>query len=380
MGAAGLRLRAAAVAVVASLAVVAPAAAPAYAEPPDAVGGPALAAKGIVVDRGAPPLPHVSAAGWLLADAGSGEVLAARNPHGRYLPASTLKTLTAVALLPEADLDATYDPTWEDVNIEGSKVGLTQGTRVSVGKLIEAMLVVSGNDAANAVANATGGLPAAVAKMNATAKRLQAYDTLARNPSGLDAPDQLTSPYDLALIARAGLSMPTFATYVSTLRSRMPAPGGKTFEMYNHNKLLTRYPGNIGIKTGYTLKARKTYVGAARRNGRTLVVTLLKAETSYPDATALLDWGFANAGRVTPVGRLVDPLAEAQAPEERADRSRVEPLAAPPAPVRVATPREEDGGPPFVPIGSGVAVVALVTLRVRASRRRYRPTLRLPSA
>lgn len=380
MGAAGLRLRAAAVAVVASLCVVTPTAA--YAEPPDAVGGPALAAKGIVVDRSAPPLPHVSAAGWLLADVGTGEVLAARNPHGRYLPASTMKTLTAVALLPDVDLDAQYNPTWEDVNIEGSKVGLTQGTRVSVGKLLEAMLVVSGNDAANAVANAAGGLPATVAKMNATAKRLQAHDTLARNPSGLDAPGQVTSPYDLALIARAGLAMPQFATYVSTLRSRMPAPGGKSFEMYNHNKLLTRYQGNIGVKTGYTVKARRTYVGAARRDGRTLVVTLLKAETSYPDATALLDWGFANAGRVTPVGRLVDPLPEAPK-EERADRSRVEPLAAPPAPAPIAKPVENaDGnGLPLVPFGAGgVLVASVVALRLRATRRRYRPTLRLPSS
>ncbi|HEX8001637.1 MAG TPA: serine hydrolase [Mycobacteriales bacterium] len=375
MGAAGLRLRAAACAVVASLAVAAPATT-ARAEPKDVVGGPALAARGIVVDRSAPPLPPVSAAAYVLADAGTGEVLAARHPHGRYLPASTLKTLTAVSLLPELDLDALYDPTWEDVNIEGSKVGLTQGTKVSVDKLMEAMLVVSGNDAANAVANAAGGLPTAVAKMNATARRLQAYDTLARNPSGLDAPGQLTSAYDLALIARAGLAMPKFATYVTTLRSTMPAPGGKRFEIYNHNKLLTRYPGNIGVKTGYTVKARRTYVGAARRNGRTLVVTLLKAETSYPDATALLDWGFRNAGHVTPVGRLVDPVPDAPV-TERADRSRVEPLAAAPAPARIT--KDDGNGVPLVPVAAGAVLAGtVVTLRRRAARRRYRPTLTLP--
>ena len=380
MGAAGVRLRAAACVVAAVAAFAGTTGTPAHAEPPDAIGGPALARSGIVVSPDAPRLPTVSAQGWLLADAGSGEVLAARNPHGRFLPASTLKTLTAVALLPGLDLEKAYDPTWEDVNIEGSKVGLTQGTRVPTGKLMEAMLVVSGNDAANALANAAGGLHASVARMNATAKRLQAYDTVARNPSGLDAPGQVTSPYDLALIARAGLAMPQFATYVSTLRSTMPAPGGKRFEMYNHNKLLTRYPGNIGIKTGYTLKARRTYVGAARRNGRTLVVTLLKAETSYPDATALLDWGFANAGRVTPVGRLVDPIPDppATTSTERADRSRVEPLAAPPA---VAPVRTEAGrGLPLVPVGAGgVLVAGVAALRLRARRRRYRPTLRLPS-
>jgi D-alanyl-D-alanine carboxypeptidase (penicillin-binding protein 5/6) len=377
MGAAGFRLRAAAVAVVAAFAVSAPAA---HAEPGDTIGGPALASTGVVVQptAGVPPLPNVSAAGWVVADAGTGEVLAARNPHGRYLPASTLKTLTAVSLLPEVDLNAFYTPSWEDVNIEGSKVGMRQNVRYPVGKLMEAMLVVSGNDAANAVANAAGGLPKTVGLMNATAKRLQANDTLARNPSGLDAPGQVTSAYDLALIARAGLAMPQFEKYVGTLRDYFPAPGGAKFEIYNHNKLLTRYPGNIGIKTGFTVKARKTYVGAARRDGHTIVVTLLKAETSYPDAVALLDWGFAATGRTTPVGRLVDPLPDA--PTERADRSRVEPLAAPPAVAPV--PAKTSGGNdlPYVPVGAGAVLVgSVVALRVRATRR-YRPSLRLPSA
>lgn len=376
MRAAGVRLRAAAVLVAASFAM----ATPASAEPGDVIGGPALGTRGVAVERtsGVPALPRVSAQAWVVADAGTGEVLAARDPHGKYLPASTLKTLTAVALLPDLDLARFYDPTWEDVNIEGSKVGLTQGTRVPVGKLVEAMLVVSGNDAANALANAAGGMPASIAKMNATAKRLQANDTLARNPSGLDAPGQVTSAYDLALIARAGLAMPQFVKYVSTLRDFMPAPGGHKFEIYNHNKLLTRYRGTLGIKTGYTVAARHTYVGAARRDGRTLIVTLLKTETHYPDAIALLDWGFASAGRTTPVGRLVDPLPDSPAAPERADRSRVEPLAAPPAPA--ALNDGDDGGLPIVPVGAGTACVAgLTLLRRRAVRRRYRPTLRLPS-
>jgi D-alanyl-D-alanine carboxypeptidase (penicillin-binding protein 5/6) len=377
MGAAGVRLRAAAVSVVAVFAMTF--AGTAHAEPGDVVGGPALASTGVVVGRtpGVPAVPNVSAQAWLVADIGTGEVLAARNPHGQFLPASTMKTLTAVSLLPDLDLAASYDPTFEDVNIEGSKVGLTQGTRVTVDKLAEAMLVVSGNDAANALANAAGGLPTTVAKMNATAKRLQAYDTLARNPSGLDAPGQVTSAYDLALIARAGLEMPRFAKWVSTLRDTMPAPGGKRFEIYNHNKLLTRYPGNIGIKTGYTVKARHTYVGAATRNGRTIVVSILKSESSYPDAIALLDWGFAAAGRTTPVGRLVDPVPDAPV-EQRADRSRVEPLAAPQAPVTIRA--GDGGGLPLVPVGAGAVVVSgVVALRVRATRRRYRPSLRLPS-
>jgi D-alanyl-D-alanine carboxypeptidase (penicillin-binding protein 5/6) len=379
MGAAGGRLRAAAVAVAAAAAFLGPVATGARAETKPVVGGEALGSPRTVVGQGAPPVPAVSAAAWLVADADTGEVLGARDAHGRYLPASTLKTLTAVALLPELDLRKPYQPSFEDVNIEGSKVGLVQSVRYPVGTLVEAMLVVSGNDAANALANAAGGLPTAVHAMNTTAQRLQAYDTTARNPSGLDAPGQVTSAYDLALIARAGLGMPTFARYVGTLRDRVPAPGGKQFEIYNHNKLLTKYRGNIGIKTGYTVAARHTYVGAARRDGKTVVVTLLKAETMYPDATALLDWGFAALGRAVPVGRLVDPVPDAPA-DERADRSRVAgTTAAQPAAVRAPTrPRRM----PTVPAAGAVAGVGgLYVLRRRAVRRRYASgdlKLRLP--
>jgi D-alanyl-D-alanine carboxypeptidase (penicillin-binding protein 5/6) len=382
MGAAGGRLRAAAAAVGAVAACVLPLT-PAHADPPrPVVGGAALASPHAAAGRGAPPLPTVSAAGWVVADVETGEVLAARNAHGRFLPASTMKTLTAVSVLPGLDLAKTYVPTAADVNIEGSRVGIVAGTRYPVGKLVEAMLVVSGNDAANALAAAAGGMGPTVAKMNATAQRLQAYDTAARNPSGLDAPGQLTSAYDLALVARAGLAMPAFARYARTLRDYVPAPGGGRFEIYNHNKLLNRYAGDIGIKTGYTIAARHTYVGAARRNGRTIVVTLLKAETMYPDATALLDWGFAAAGRTVPLGRLVDPVPDAPA-DSRADRSRVAPAAPLPAAPAVRRASGSRRVPPLPATGAAVAVGGAVLLRRRAVRRSYRAsgdrlTLRLP--
>jgi D-alanyl-D-alanine carboxypeptidase (penicillin-binding protein 5/6) len=385
MGAAGVRLRAAAVAVAlaaALAAALAPGATHAIADPgPRVVGGDALASTHVTYGKGAPPAPAVSAAAWLVADADTGEVLGAKNAHGRYLPASTMKTLTAVSLLPQLDLKKTYVPTSADVSIEGSKVGFVAGTRYPVGKLAEAMLVVSGNDAANALAGAAGGMAATVATMNDTARTLQAYDTTARNPSGLDAPGQYTSAYDLALITRAGLRIPAFAKYVSTLRDTVPAPGGKTFEIYNHNKLLTRYRGDIGVKTGYTIAARHTYVGAARRGGHTIVVTLMKAETLYPDATALLDWGFKAIGRTVPVGRLVDPVP-AQPVDEHADRSRTQPAAV--AALPRAGRRPLPGGVPTLP--AAVAFMALstvVVLRRRAVRRRRYygsggPRLRLP--
>ncbi|HET6908192.1 MAG TPA: serine hydrolase [Mycobacteriales bacterium] len=287
-------------------------AAPASASPHEVIGGDALASTGVVVDTGstAPPLPKLPAMGsWLVADADTGAVLAAKAPHEKFLPASTLKTLTAVTLLPLLDPSSTAVASPADAAVDGSKVGLVPGMRYTIDTLFTAMLVVSGNDAADALAEAAGGLPHTVALMNDEARHLQAYDTVARTPSGLDAAGESTSAYDLALIARAGLAMPAFRHYIGVVRSEVPAPHHKHFQIYTHNHLLTTYRGDIGVKNGYTVAAGATYVGAATRGGHTIIITLMKAPPDFwPEARALLNWGFAAEGRVTQVGTLVGPV------------------------------------------------------------------------
>lgn len=290
-------------------------AATAHATPREPVGGPMLAATGVVVSPlpGAPPLPAGLAMGsWLVADADTGDVLAAKAPHVHFLPASTLKTLTALTLLPLLDPSATTVATQADAAVDGSKVGLVPGMTYTLDSLFTAMLVVSGNDAADALAEAAGGIGHTVELMNAEAQHLQADDTVARTPSGLDAAGESTSAYDLALIARAGLAMPAFRHYIGIVRSSMPAPHHKHFEIYTHNRLLTTFRGDIGVKNGYTVKAGATYVGAATRGGHTIIVTLMNARPDFwPQAKALLAWGFAARGNVEPVGTLVDPLSAA---------------------------------------------------------------------
>jgi D-alanyl-D-alanine carboxypeptidase (penicillin-binding protein 5/6) len=284
------------------------------AESPATIGGTLLSTRGVVVGEGAPSLPATAAAGWLVADLDTGQVLAARDPHGRYAPASTLKTLTALTLIPKLDPHQQVTPTFNDVNVDGSKVGLVQKVSYPVSQLFTAMLVVSGNDAANTLASANGGLDKTVGEMNAEADRIQAHDTHAATANGLDAPHQLSSAYDLALIARAGMQLPAFRDYVSTKHSRIRGPGGKTIAISSHDKLLYNYDGAIGIKNGYTVKARATFVGAATRGGHTLVVTLMRTNPRYwPEAAALLDWGFkAEAAGTTPIGELVVPVAPAE--------------------------------------------------------------------
>jgi D-alanyl-D-alanine carboxypeptidase (penicillin-binding protein 5/6) len=337
--------------------------------PQDPVGGPLLAADGVVVspDPGAPALPGGLGMGsWLVADADTGAVLAAKAPHRRFLPASTLKTLTAVTLLPLLDPTTTTKATQADAAVDGSKVGLVPGMSYPLDTLFTAMLVVSGNDAADALAEAAGGIPHTVDLMNAEALHLQAFDTFARTPSGLDAPGETTSAYDLALIGRAGLALPDFRHYVSIVRSTVPAPHHKHFEIYTHNRLLTTFPGDIGIKNGYTVKAGATYVGAATRNGHTIIVTLMNARPDFwPQAKALLSWGFRARGLVEPVGTLVGPAVAAT--EQRQVRAR--PV------VAVGDTHHKDalfGGevPPWEVIVLASSAAVLVVVSTRRLRRR----------
>ncbi len=284
---------------------------------PAPVGGERLTGGAPVYDvpAGVPAPPQLAAASYVLADATSGAVLVAQNPHGRTLPASTLKALTALTVIPLLSPAERYTAVPEDL-VEGTKVGMSPGSSYSVQQLLQGMMLSSGNDAATGlarVAGGDGGVEQTVAAMQQNAIRLGALDTVVKDPSGLDAPGQVTSSYDLALIARAALRLPAFDALVATRRVRFPgkAEVGKvrrSYEIQNHNSLLFNYPGAIGVKNGYTVAARWTIVGAATRGGRTYVVTALaRADRSWRPTAALLDWAFAHGARARPIGRLVEP-------------------------------------------------------------------------
>lgn len=303
-----MRLRA--VPVLLALAVCLALAGPAAAQPGTPVGGAPLGESEVVVreDPDVPDLPKVSASSYVIADADSGQVLAAKDAHGRYRPASTLKVLTAITLIPRLDPEQTVHPKREDVNVEGSKVGVTTEMSYQVQDLFHGLLLASGNDAALALARGAGGLERTLELMNAKAQKLHAYDTVAKTPNGLDRPGQRSSAYDLALIARAAMQIPEYRQYIGTERTTFPAPDGGSFAINNHNDLLTEYDGAVGGKTGYTSKAGATYIGTAQRDGRTVLITLMHSEPQlWEDTTALLDWGFDAAGEVDPVGHLVEP-------------------------------------------------------------------------
>jgi len=291
-----------------------PSGAPATANLPQAIGGSLLSGRGMIVNGapGVPRLPGVHASAFVIADAGTGQVLAAKDPHGWYLPASTLKMLTAITLIPLLDPDALVVASKQATSTVPNVVGLLPGHPYKVSALFTALLTISANDAAIALTQAVGSYGQGMTLINAEARHLQADDTVAVDPNGLDAPGQHTSAYDLALFARQALTMPAFLKYDETTGGLFQIKRHQEVGLYNQNSLLTSYPGALGGKIGWTSAAGATYVGMARRHGVTLIVTLLHcpALTEISSAETLLNWGFAADGKVTPVGTLVGPLQQ----------------------------------------------------------------------
>jgi len=283
------------------------------------VGGPEMATAGLAVPADAPALPGVlSATSWVVADLDSGAVLGACAPHRYGPPASVQKLLLAETVLPKLDPTemVTITPTDLDFERGSSAVGLVLGGQYTVETLWLGLFLNSGNDCAQTLARLGGGargVPGTIDDMNAEARRLGALETHAATPSGLDGPGQATSAYDLALIFRADFGRTDFQRYDSTLRADIPPQPPqypKGYQIQNDNSLLFEYPGALGGKVGFTDLARHTYVGAAERNGRRLVVTVMGAEIlpvrAWKQAAALLDWGFTLPADAS-VGRLVNP-------------------------------------------------------------------------
>jgi serine-type D-Ala-D-Ala carboxypeptidase (penicillin-binding protein 5/6) len=356
-----------------------PSASPAASGP--AIGGAQLSGRGVLVNYpsgSVPRLPKIKASAWVIADAGTGQVLAAKDPHGWYRPASTLKVLTAISLIPALNPDAMVVASKQATTVSPNIVGLLAGHSYKVSDLFTALLTISANDAAMALAQATGSLSQGMAVINAEARHLQADDTVAITPNGLDAPGQHTSAYDLALFARQGLTMPAFLKYDQTTSAQFKISKKKSVGLWNQNSLLATYQGALGGKIGWTNAAGATYVGMARRHGVTLIVTLLHcpALTEINAGKSLLNWGFAVDGKVRPVGALVGPL---------------QPAASAPAPSRSAaagqgTDRAQSvGSGPSVLAAAGFSGVALLAAGIgfaysAHSRRRQRSTAQRSAA
>lgn len=245
--------------------------------------------------------PEVSARSALVMDVATGKILYEKNTHERLPAASLVKIMTAAIALEKGFLDNTIVVSQKAASQPSHLMGLSTGEQVPLKDLLYGLILVSGNDAAMAIADGLAGSQVRfVSWMNQKADSLGLKDTKYVNPSGLDEDDQIqyTTAYDLAVITRYALSeFRFFSELVSTREYTSAYQDGKhkAFVLYNETPLLGQVEGVIGIKDGYTPEAGLCLVSLAEKNGRKILVVVMGAETRRQDAESLIEYGFLQA-------------------------------------------------------------------------------------
>lgn len=253
--------------------------------------------------------PSVSADGAILIDAATGTILFGKNVDSPYPPASTTKLMTALLTLEKCNMDEVVTVGKYPPSIDGSRIGLKEGEKLKVIDLLYGLLLRSGNDCAEALAEYVGGTRANfIAMMNQRAAELGCKNTHFANPSGLYDKNHYMSAYDLALIMRRISSLSQFRTISSTVLYKIPATNlcpARVLE--NENKLIKKfnasgsknpyyYEGADGGKTGYTTESLYSYVATSTRNNQRLIVAMIhgKEKTYWQDTIDLFNYGFDN--------------------------------------------------------------------------------------
>ena len=240
--------------------------------------------------------PECSGEAAVLMDGASGRVLYEKNSHQKLPMASTTKIMTAVTALEYGKLDDIVIIPPEASGIEGSSIWLSGGEHHTLEDLLYGLMLRSGNDAATAIALHIGGsIENFAGMMNDLARKIGAVDSNFVNPHGLHEENHYTTAYDLALITAYGMRNPDFKTIVSTKYRTIPWEGHEWDRaMKNKNKLLWTYEGANGVKTGYTKKAGRCFVGSSERNNLQLITVVLNCGPMFEESAALLDYGFKN--------------------------------------------------------------------------------------
>jgi serine-type D-Ala-D-Ala carboxypeptidase (penicillin-binding protein 5/6) len=283
----------------------------AHEETPRPTASPTPALPPVVV-TGAPS--GVQARAGALADATTGSLLWSQGLNTELPMGSITKVMTALVVIQAGDLNREIRVPSSVIayvnQYDGNSAGLIPGDMLTAQELLEAMLLPSGCDAAYTLALAYGpGMPAFLAKMNATARRLGLLHTNFTSPDGLPYPTEYSTystAADLITLGQAAMKLPVFREIVGQQSYTLPAgPGHHAYSWDNDNFLVGSYPGADGIKTGYTNAALHCLLFEASRNGLTLIGVVLGTPATGPasgadQATKVLNWGFSLHRRPVP--------------------------------------------------------------------------------
>jgi D-alanyl-D-alanine carboxypeptidase (penicillin-binding protein 5/6) len=356
--------------VVALLAVLLAAPPPGRAAP-----GPGAAQPLAAVRRG----PVVVSRFAILVDPASGEVLWQRNPTVPRPPASLTKMLTAVTVRASLPMQRRLIVSPSADRTPANALRLGAGHDITVAQALTALMMISANDIAVVLAaHAAGSVPRFATAMDAQSRRLGLTSSTWHNPNGLDEHGNRSSASDLAILARAVLRDPWLAR---TARRRetvaFTTPDGQRRSLWNKGQFLRRYPGAVGVKTGFTDDAGRCLAGAATRGGRTLVAVVLGTPDPPKDAAALMDWGFG-PGRDARTGLRLPAWVEPASVTELLEPKPPVVATPAPAPVQAATHAHAPASPtePLALAAGAVGACAattglvLLTMRLRRTRRR----------
>lgn len=236
--------------------------------------------------------PAIYAEAACLINAGTKQIIYEKQADIRMYPASTTKIMTLMVALKRGDLDSTVTVDADAAGCEGSSLYLNEGDKLTLRNLLEGMMLVSGNDAAEAAAKHIGGSRETFIEwMNNEAVKAGTSDTNFTNPHGLPDNNHYTTARDLALITASAYTVPGFALIVSS-PEKIIRVSDESRQVTNTNKLLWHYRGANGVKTGYTNAAGCCLVAAAKRDDVQLVAVILNSDERWEDAAKLLDYGF----------------------------------------------------------------------------------------
>ena len=265
--------------------------------------------------------PRVTAASWIVYDELTDTVLASWDADTRRFPASITKIMTALVAVENGDMEDLVTVSEEAAGTGGQEIDLVAGEQVTLGALVRAALIRSGNDAATAIAEHIGGSVEGFAEMmNTKAAELGMENTNFVTPHGLDTDGHYSTARDMLLVGVAAMQ---HSEIVDITRSRVmvfpDTPNGTARAASNTNRILNSYEGVIGVKTGETPRAGLTSVSAVERHGRRVYVVVFNSvgrRAHFADAIELFDWAFDSLGvHATIAGGIpYDPIAARVSP------------------------------------------------------------------
>lgn len=249
------------------------------------------------------PPTDITARAAVLVNPETGKVFFARQPHLQLPPASTTKVLTALLAVERLNLNTRIRVSASAAAVQPSRIGLKAGEVLYAQDLLYGLLLKSGNDAAEVIAEAVGGaVPTFAEFMNIRAWRIGARRSHFENPHGLPNRAHYSTAHDMALIFQEAMKNPLFAEIVRTRSADLRIEAGSAMRnnsrivsVRSTNRLLYSYAGIQGGKTGYTRRARNCFVGEAIRGDARLIVSVLGSanrKALWRDVAALFDYGF----------------------------------------------------------------------------------------